>query len=103
MAGIFCGKTLMITGGTGSFGEAVLNRFLDTDIAEIRIFSRKLENGDVAYALFNMTAEERTGALEVPGAALVRDVWMKENLPAADSVSCVLPPHGVRLLRVTPA
>ena len=37
---IFAGKTLMITGGTGSFGNAVLNRFLRTDIAEIRIFSR---------------------------------------------------------------
>jgi UDP-glucose 4-epimerase len=35
---IFTGKTLMITGGTGSFGNAVLNRFLKTDIAEIRIF-----------------------------------------------------------------
>ena len=37
---IFAGKTLMITGGTGSFGNAVLNRFLRTDIGEIRIFSR---------------------------------------------------------------
>lgn len=34
------GKKLLITGGTGSFGQAVLNRFLDTDIGEIRIFSR---------------------------------------------------------------
>ena len=37
---IFEGKTLLITGGTGSFGNAVLNRFLNTDIKEIRIFSR---------------------------------------------------------------
>lgn len=37
---IFKGKTLMITGGTGSFGNAVLNKFLETDIGEIRIFSR---------------------------------------------------------------
>ncbi len=37
---MFSGKTLLITGGTGSFGNAVLNRFLDTDIKEIRIFSR---------------------------------------------------------------
>ena len=36
----FSGKTLLITGGTGSFGNAVLNRFLSTDIKEIRIFSR---------------------------------------------------------------
>lgn len=37
---IFKDKTLLITGGTGSFGNAVLNRFLKTDIKEIRIFSR---------------------------------------------------------------
>ena len=37
---LFKGKTLMITGGTGSFGNAVLNRFLKTDIGEIRVFSR---------------------------------------------------------------
>jgi len=37
---MFSNKTLLITGGTGSFGKAVLNRFLDTDIGEIRIFSR---------------------------------------------------------------
>jgi UDP-glucose 4-epimerase len=37
---MFKDKTLLITGGTGSFGNAVLNRFLNTDIGEIRIFSR---------------------------------------------------------------
>lgn len=45
-ASIFKGKTLMITGGTGSFGNAVLNRFLDTDIGEIRIFSRDEKKQD---------------------------------------------------------
>ena len=39
-------KTLMITGGTGSFGNAVLNRFLCTDIGEIRIFSRDEKKQD---------------------------------------------------------
>ena len=43
---IFACKTLMITGGTGSFGNAVLNRFLKTDIAEIRIFSRDEKKQD---------------------------------------------------------
>ena len=38
--GKFKDKTLLITGGTGSFGNAVLNRFLETDIKEIRVFSR---------------------------------------------------------------
>jgi len=43
---LFEGKTLLITGGTGSFGNAVLNRFLQTDIGEIRIFSRDEKKQD---------------------------------------------------------
>ena len=43
---LFTEKTLMITGGTGSFGNAVLNRFLQTDIGEIRIFSRDEKKQD---------------------------------------------------------
>ena len=44
--GVFTGKTLLITGGTGSFGNAILNRFLKTDIGEIRIFSRDEKKQD---------------------------------------------------------
>ncbi len=44
--GLFTNKTLLITGGTGSFGNAVLNRFLCTDIGEIRIFSRDEKKQD---------------------------------------------------------
>ena len=43
---MFKDKTLLITGGTGSFGNAVLRRFLDTDIGEIRIFSRDEKKQD---------------------------------------------------------
>jgi len=43
---MFKNKTLLITGGTGSFGNAVLNRFLNTDIGEIRIFSRDEKKQD---------------------------------------------------------
>ncbi|WP_134596686.1 polysaccharide biosynthesis protein, partial [Pseudomonas aeruginosa] len=43
---MFSSKKLLITGGTGSFGNAVLKRFLDTDIAEIRIFSRDEKKQD---------------------------------------------------------
>ena len=43
---LFKDKTLMITGGTGSFGNVVLNRFLNTDIGEIRIFSRDEKKQD---------------------------------------------------------
>ncbi len=46
MSSLFTNKTLLITGGTGSFGNAVLNRFLKTDIGEIRIFSRDEKKQD---------------------------------------------------------
>ena len=46
MRSIFRGKTLLITGGTGSFGHTVLKHFLTTDIGEIRIFSRDEKKQD---------------------------------------------------------
>lgn len=49
---MFTGKTLLITGGTGSFGNAVLRRFLNTDIKEIRIFSRDEKKQDDMRKLY---------------------------------------------------
>lgn len=43
---MFSGKTLLITGGTGTFGNAVLSRFLATEIKEIRVFSRDEKKQD---------------------------------------------------------
>lgn len=50
---MFRDKTLLITGGTGSFGNAVLNRFLETDIKEIRIFSRDEKKQDDMRKKYN--------------------------------------------------
>lgn len=50
---MFRNKTLLITGGTGSFGNAVLKRFLDSDISEIRIFSRDEKKQDDMRQYYN--------------------------------------------------
>ncbi len=50
---VFLNKTLLITGGTGSFGNAVLKRFLDSDIGEIRIFSRDEKKQDDMRKRYN--------------------------------------------------
>jgi len=50
---MFTKKNLLITGGTGSFGNAVLNRFLNTDIKEIRIFSRDEKKQDDMYQFYH--------------------------------------------------
>jgi UDP-glucose 4-epimerase len=54
----FCNKVLLITGGTGSFGTAVLNSFLCTDIGEIRIFSRDEKKQDDMRHHFQSTMPE---------------------------------------------
>ncbi|MAD91460.1 MAG: UDP-glucose 4-epimerase [Gammaproteobacteria bacterium] len=52
---LFKDKTLLITGGTGSFGNAVLSRFLDSDVKEIRIFSRDEKKQDDMRKLYSST------------------------------------------------
>ena len=60
----FQDKTLMITGGTGSFGNAVLNRFLQTDIGEIRIFSRDEKKQDDMRHEFQAKMPEAAGKIK---------------------------------------
>ena len=65
MAGsIFKDKTLLITGGTGSFGNTVLKHFLDTDIAEIRIFSRDEKKQDDMRHDYQLKCPELAGKLK---------------------------------------
>ena len=60
----FKDKTLLITGGTGSFGNAVLNRFLDTDIGEIRIFSRDEKKQDDMRHEYQAKMPEAAGKIK---------------------------------------
>ena len=93
---MFENKILMITGGTGSFGNAVLKRFLDTDVGEIRIFSRdekkqddmrhKLQNDKVKFYIgdvrdFNSINSAMRGVDYVFSAAALKQVPSCEFYP----------------------
>ena len=80
----FTGKTLMITGGTGSFGNAVLERFLKTGIGEIRIFSRDEKKQDDMRHAFQAAMPEAADKLrffigDVRDAQSVRDAMHGVN------------------------
>ncbi len=62
--GYFTNKTLLITGGTGSFGNAVLDRFLQTDIREIRIFSRDEKKQDDMRHAYQQKSPEYAGKIK---------------------------------------
>ncbi len=76
---IFKDKVLMITGGTGSFGNAVLNRFLKTDIAEIRIFSRDEKKQDDMRHEYQAKMPEVAGKIKF----YIGDVRNKSTLKTA--------------------
>src|SRR3954471_2478811 len=89
MTDAFTAKTLLITGGTGSFGNAVLRRFLKTDIGQIRIFSRDEKKQD------DMRHEYRDSRLRF----YIGDVRNVDSLlDAMSGVDCVF--HAAALKQV---
>jgi len=120
MINMFSGKTLLITGGTGSFGNAVLRRFLNTDIGEIRIFSRdekkqddmrrtlqssnvKFYIGDVRdynsidYAMHGVDYVFHAAALkQVPSCEFFPMEAVRTNIIGTDNVLNAAISHGVK-------
>lgn len=118
---MFASKTLLITGGTGSFGNAVIRRFLETEIAEIRIFSRdekkqedmRLENnsdklkffiGDVrnldsiSDAMYGVDYVFHAAALkQVPSCEFYPMEAVKTNVLGAENVLNAAIANGVRM------
>jgi UDP-N-acetylglucosamine 4,6-dehydratase/5-epimerase len=90
---MFKNKTLLITGGTGSFGNAVLNRFLDTDIKEIRIFSRdekkqdemrhRLNNPKVKFYIGNVR-DKRSVDYAMPGVDFIFHAAALKQVPSCE-------------------
>ena len=75
------GKTLMITGGTGSFGSTVLNRFLTSDIGEIRIFSRDEKKQDDMRHEYQVRYPEYADKISVL-------YWRCKRYPVGDVMQC---------------
>jgi len=68
-----------------------------------RIYRRTLANGDIVYAVFNMTRETVSQTVEIGQCSAVRDLWAQEDRPCTPQLTFEMEPHGAYLFRVTPA
>ena len=94
---LFTGKTLLITGGTGSFGNAVLNRFLKTDIGEIRVFSRDEKKQSVKNAMHGVDYIFHAAALkQVPSCEFFPIEAVKTNVIGTENVLTAAIDEGVK-------
>lgn len=90
---MFKGKTLLITGGTGSFGNAVLRRFLDSDIKEIKVFSRdekkqndmrqRYKSDKITYHLGNVRSK-RSLDMVMPGVDYIFHAAALKQVPSCE-------------------
>ena len=82
----FSGATLMITGGTGSFGNTVLKHFLDTDIGQIRIFSRDEKKQDDMRHLLQATHPESAGKVKFYVGDVRDPQSIRDAMPGVDYI-----------------
>lgn len=69
---------------------------------KFRIYKRELENGDFAYAVFNLDDKDREVSLNFGKTERVRNVWLKEDVVCNGELDLTVEPHGVYVIRVTP-
>lgn len=72
-----------------------------TETRNLRVYERPLENGDTAYAVFNMGDASDEGTVQMPCISRIRDMWQKKDLPASDRLEWSAAPHSARLFRVS--
>jgi len=66
-------------------------------------YRRKLENGDIAYAVFNLGEEDYEDLIELEEAAVIRDVWEKKDLGRTNEIRAIIEPHSARVFRMKKA
>ena len=94
---LYCNDEVIAINQDAAFDAAKPYSLLTEGERMLHIWKRRLENGDEAWAIFNLGETEETASVDLD-AARVRDVWAKEDV---EGISCTLPPHTARLFRVT--
>ena len=81
--------------------SAYPEKYAESEDGRVVTYKRALENGDEAYAVFNMSEGDAEQKIEFGGERVVRDVWLKEDAARGDGFVCRVEPHTAAVLRVS--
>lgn len=99
---VLCNEEVIAINQDAAFDGAKPYLLQEKGDSILHIWKRKLENGDLAYAVFNLGTSEETARIYPDSVSAIRDVWTKKDLSCSDAITLTLPAHSVRLIRVTP-
>lgn len=99
---VLCNEEVIAINQDAAFDAAKPYLLLEEGDKMVHIWKRRLENGDYAYAIFNLGKTEATSTIYFEESCNVRNVWAKEDLGTFKNYTCITKPHTVQLIRVTP-
>ena len=99
---VLCNEEVIAINQDAAFDGAKPYLLEEGEKKMVHIWKRKLENGDYAYAIFNLGKTEETSHIYFEDTCQVRDVWAKEDLGSFKTFTAITKPHTVKLIRVTP-
>lgn len=96
---MYCNEEIIAINQDSLFSTARPYMMLESGDRMLHIFEKKLSCGAVAYAVFNLGKTEETAKIYLDSESEIRDLWAKKNLKSAKTVSLVMPPHTVRIIK----
>ena len=76
-------------------------RIMENETKDVLVYKRKLENGDTAYAVFNMSEDESQQKICFDGCVTVHDLWLKKDVAKCEEYTCCVRPHCAALFRTS--
>ena len=96
---LYCNEEIISINQDAAFSHSLLAFEKNDGDSSLYVFEKTLEDGDTAYAIFNMGEREESFDVEFDGGSNVRDVWSKEDLGVASTLSFSMPKHTVRIIK----
>ena len=100
---LYCNEEILAINQDSGFFTAKPYMIIEDGKRMMHVFKKKLANGDFAVAVFNLGNESDQISVYLDEVCSVRDVWAKEDCAAADKLKIDLPPHTVRVYRLSPS